>query len=237
MLNKQKGNMYGFVEATFNTVKGKCPHDCSYCYMKRWGPQPELHFDESELKTDLYKYGENRFIFVGSSCDMWAFDCPSFNTSLIKGAWVYATIMHCQKFPKNKYLLQSKAPQCILYWIGYLRKNFTIATTIETNRAYPEMGKAPPIGERIRALREIKDQGFETMITIEPIMDFDFAELTNWIYEARPDQVNIGADSQGHNLPEPTPGKIKALIVMLSQFTRVTQKPNLKRLMHMGHGA
>ncbi|HEA67556.1 MAG TPA: hypothetical protein ENI07_12145, partial [Desulfobacterales bacterium] len=64
--------MYGFVTHTLNTVKGKCPHDCSYCYMKRWGPQPELHFDESELKTDLYKYGENQFIFVGSSCDMWA---------------------------------------------------------------------------------------------------------------------------------------------------------------------
>jgi len=25
-LNKQKGNMYGFVTHTWNVIKGKCPH-------------------------------------------------------------------------------------------------------------------------------------------------------------------------------------------------------------------
>ena len=233
MLNKQKGNMYGFVDATWNTVKGKCPHDCSYCYMKRFGWQPELHFDESELKEDLYKYGEGVFIFVGSSCDMWAKD--------VFFRYARRTINHCNKYPKNKYLVQTKNPQGVLVMLllhdFVFPKNTTIATTIETNRAYPEMGKAPPIGERIRALRKIKDQGFPTMITIEPIMNFDFAELVNWIYEAQPDQVNIGADSQGHGLPEPGPGKIKALIKMLNQFTKVTQKPNLGRLLREAHSA
>lgn len=221
--------MYGFVTHTWNTVKGRCPHDCSYCYMKRFGKQVDLHFDEKELKTDLYKYGENQFIFVGSSCDMWARKIPL--------GWIAKTIYHCNRYPENKYLFQSKNPENFIDSLWCFPKNTVFATTIETSRYYSAMGKAPSVYLRIRALRKIKDLGFETMITIEPIMDFDFAELTNWIYEARPDQVNIGADSQGHNLPEPTPGKIKALIVMLSQFTRVTQKPNLKRLMHMGHGA
>ena len=45
MLNKQKGNMYGFVTHTWNVIKGKCPHDCEYCYMKIF-PLGELHFDE-----------------------------------------------------------------------------------------------------------------------------------------------------------------------------------------------
>ena len=52
--------MYNFITHTWNTIKGECPHGCSYCYMKRWGKQSSLHFDEKELKTDL---GKNNFIF------------------------------------------------------------------------------------------------------------------------------------------------------------------------------
>ncbi|KKM13288.1 hypothetical protein LCGC14_1717700 [marine sediment metagenome] len=226
MLNKQKGNMYGFVDATWNVVKGKCPHGCTYCYMKRFGEQAELHFDESEMKTDLYKYGENQFIFVGSSCDMWAED--------VLFRYRSRTINHCNKYPKNKYLVQTKNPQGVLVMLLFhdfvFPKNTTIATTIETNRAYPQMGKAPPIEERIRALRQIKELGFKTMITIEPVMDFDIMPLIACIFYAGPDQVNIGADSQGHKLPEPSAEKIKTLIERLSRFTEVKRKPNLKRL-------
>ena len=35
-LNKAKGNMYPFVDYTWNVIKGECPHGCAYCYMKRW---------------------------------------------------------------------------------------------------------------------------------------------------------------------------------------------------------
>lgn len=31
-LNVSKGNMYEFITHTFNTIKGKCYHDCSYCH-------------------------------------------------------------------------------------------------------------------------------------------------------------------------------------------------------------
>lgn len=72
MLNESKGNMYPFVTHTWNAIKGRCPHDCVYCYMKIW-PQKELRLVESEFKTNL---GENNFIFVGSSTDMWADDVP-----------------------------------------------------------------------------------------------------------------------------------------------------------------
>lgn len=40
-MNKQRGNMYSWVSHTWNPVKGKCPHDCNYCYMKRF-PQKEM---------------------------------------------------------------------------------------------------------------------------------------------------------------------------------------------------
>ena len=51
-LNKSNGNMYDFVTDTWNVVKGKCPHNCSYCYMKRH-PQKALRFDKQELKTNF----------------------------------------------------------------------------------------------------------------------------------------------------------------------------------------
>ena len=66
-LNKSKGNMYKFITHTWNTVKGACEHDCSYCYMKRWGKLKPARFDEKELKTDF-----GNFIFVGSSNDLFA---------------------------------------------------------------------------------------------------------------------------------------------------------------------
>lgn len=68
-LNESKGNMYDFITHSFNTIKGQCYHDCSYCYMKRWGNLRPARFDEKELNTDL---GSGNFIFVGSSCDMWS---------------------------------------------------------------------------------------------------------------------------------------------------------------------
>ena len=95
--------MYDFITHTWNTIKGECPHGCSYCYMKRWGKQPTLHFDEKELKTDL---GKGNFIFVGSSCDMFAESIPE--------NWVNQTITKIEYDDpyndKNKYLFQTKKP-------------------------------------------------------------------------------------------------------------------------------
>lgn len=53
-LNLSKGDMYKFVNYTWNPIKGKCLHDCSYCYMKQINPNanpPRLA--EYELNTDL----------------------------------------------------------------------------------------------------------------------------------------------------------------------------------------
>ena len=91
-LNISRGNMYEFITHTWNTVKGECYHDCSYCYMKRWGKLNPVKFDDKELKADL---GNGNFIFVGSSCDMWS--------TQISDAWISDTLQHCDKFD-NSYL-------------------------------------------------------------------------------------------------------------------------------------
>ena len=219
-LNVSKGNMYDFVTHTWNTVKGKCPHNCSYCYMKHWGEQKPIRLDESELRTNL---GEGNFIFVGSSCDLFA--------EQIRHGWISDTLIHCSLYPENKYLFQSKNPELIkVFAPRLLPPQSVLCTTIETNRSYEQMGSAPPTYERAAAMEELKHD-FETYVTIEPILDFDLYELVGLIEVCGPEQVNIGADSGGNKMKEPSKAKILELIKFLDRFTTVKQKANLKRLL------
>jgi DNA repair photolyase len=217
-LNEAKGNMYDFVTHTWNTVKGKCPHGCSYCYMKRFGEQKPVRLDEKEFKTDL---GEGNFIFVGSSCDMFARD--------IWYEWIEWTLAHCKKY-KNRYFFQSKNPRRMIEF--GLPLGSAVCTTIETNRWYPEiMQQSPMPTDRAEGMRDLyMSRPVQTFVTIEPIMDFDLDKLLCLIQVCNPDQVNIGADSGGHGLPEPSAEKILALIDELQKFTAVNKKSNLKRL-------
>lgn len=219
-LNISKGNMYDWITHTWNTVKGKCYHDCTYCYMKRWGHLKDVRFDESELKTDL---GSGNFIFVGSSCDMFAQDVPE--------EWIRKTLAHCDKFD-NKYLFQTKNPDRILDFIGtsVISDKSIVCTTIESDYYYNDiMMNSPAPQKRAEAMSEISEV-VDTYVTVEPIMDFNLNWLFGYIHMCNPKQVNIGADSGGHNLPEPTSLDIKELIRELEKFTKVKLKPNLKRL-------
>ena len=214
MLNKSKGNMYPWVTHTWNVIKGKCPHDCSYCYMKRY-PQSELHFDEKELKTDL---GSGNTIFVGSSCDMWA--------KGVSENWIIKILNHCIQYGDgNKYLFQSKNPICFIGWS--LPVNAMLGTTLETNRSY-KVSEAPIPSERAYAIAR---QDYPIMVSIEPIMDFDLDVMLKWMQEIKPEFVSIGANSRPEiKLPEPSGDKVRALIEGLKEFTEVKIKDNLKRL-------
>jgi protein gp37 len=212
-LNKQKGNMYPWVTHTWNAIKGRCPHGCSYCYMNVYPNLPELHLDQKELKVDL---GEGNFIFVGSSCDMWAEAVPS--------DWIELVLEKCQEH-NNRYLFQSKNPSRFQYYLMVCPLHSVFGTTIESNRS--EDGLAPLPYFRYKAMRELPGH---KMVSIEPIMDFDLYTMIKWIGEIGPDFVSIGADSKGHNLPEPSPDKVNVLIEELSNFTEVKVKDNLKRI-------
>lgn len=213
-MNISKGNMYGFVSHTWNTVKGTCYHDCSYCYVKRWGNLNPIRFDEKELRTKL---GNGNFIFVGSSNDMFAAEMSS--------AWIQSTIDHCMKFD-NQYLFQTKNPGRLIEF--ELPQNSVVCTTIESNRFYPEiMSNSPSPSERVEAMSRIE---LPKYVPIEPILEFDIDELVDMIKSCNPIQVNIGADSGNHKLPEPSGEKVLELIGELNRFTIVKQKKNLKRI-------
>ena len=220
-LNLSKGNMYEFITHTWNTIKGECYHDCSYCYMKRWGKLKPVRFDEKELKTDL---GTGNFIFVGSSCDMFAENIPD--------EWIKKTLKHMEKFD-SKYLLQTKNPTRVLDFIDacVITDKCVICTTIESNRDLLEIKRnSPDVFKRAMAMNELS-QIIDTYVTIEPIIDFDMDIMVKLIKECNPKQVNIGADSGRNNLPEPSKEKVLQLVSELQKFTIIHNKSNLQRLL------
>ena len=224
-LNIVKGNMYREILGrnlthTWNPIKGRCSFDCFYCYMKKWGKLKAPRLDESEFKTDL---SSGNFIFAGSSIDIFAPDIPD--------EWVKSTMNYINKFPDNKYLLQSKAPNMFVWWYNnypeLFGNNIVFATTIESNRYYSNISKATHPTIRMEAIRKLKLQGFTIMVTIEPVLDFDLDEFVAMLKYTLADQINIGAVTGGHKLPEPSKEKLQALIEALKPHL----KSNIKRLL------
>ena len=220
-LNKAKGNMYPFIDYTWNPVKGKCPYDCSYCYVSRMfkrfkKEQKPLAIDEIKATANLGKY---RTIFVCSGCDLFHPDVPDW--------WIEYIGQQAFDFSLNRYILHTKNPERARKFYVDFPIDTVLCATIESNIPWPGISKAPQAFERIVGLRQWPGP---RMVTIEPVMDFDVMTFSEMIISCKPEQVNIGADSGRNGLPEPSTEKIAALIEALRPFTRVHLKKNLKRL-------
>lgn len=63
--------------------------------------------------------------------------------------------------------------------LKYVPEGSVVGTTIETNRHYQKiMGKAPSESERASLMSQLVGvRGFKTMVTVEPILDFEVTEL------------------------------------------------------------
>lgn len=224
--------MYSFVDKTWNPIKGECEHDCSYCFMKnmrrRFHQNPNLRLAAKELKTDL---GCALYVFVGSSTDVFASNVPS--------EWIEAVLNHVEESnDNNTYQFQSKNPKRFLDFLNhdlFKKPNIVVfTTTVESDIDYPEVSKAPPMAERIGAMKVLSQKGFKTSITIEPIMKFsDAAAFAEQLASINPIQVNIGANTaRGVSLPEPTKDEVEALIKELTiRGVSIHQKSNLARLL------
>jgi len=214
--------MYPWITHTWNPIKGRCPHQCTYCYM-RHKPVGELRLDGKALNDDL---GSDRTIFVGSSTDMWADEVPRI--------WINEVMMRIVENSGNHYVFQTKNPYGFTGWVH--EGDYVLGVTLESNRDY-EISQAPCIAVRVSDLRHLcghclgKPQIF---ISIEPILDFDINTLIEIITHISPDFVTIGADSKKTRLPEPSPEKIHDLVTTLQTFMDVRLKPNLKRLYQWG---
>ena len=229
-MNKQNGNMYDFVTHTSNPIKGLCPHECDYCYMKsifrRYHSDETLRLDEKEFKVN---YGKDKFIFLGTSTDMFANAVPT--------EWILQVYNKCLQHQENKYLFQSKnpgrflEPQLINHPLMQLKDKIYFATTIESNRDYP-ISKAQCMTERADVMAQLQAMGFSVMVTIEPIMDFDHDSLVEMLRKIKPFQVNIGCNTNREaKLQEPTREQIVTLVQELRTFTKVELKSNSSRIL------
>ena len=131
---------------------------------------------------------------------------------------------------KNKYLFQSKNPGRFLEFVDdMLLEDVVFATTLESDRDFFE--GPPPIDQRYNDIIKLKRQGYNVMVTVEPIMQFDLNRFKEMIDDIGPDMIAIGADSQSRGLPEPSADEVKALLRELGRNHKLFLKPNLGRLM------
>ena len=214
--------MYDWVTHVWSPVRGQCSHSCEYCFMKRF-PLPPMNLNEKELNLNL---GEDNIIFVCHTIDLFADDVPA--------EWIEQVLWKCREASKNKYLFQSKNPARFTEFLDKFPPSVIFGTTIETNRTIYVESKAPTYTERAEAIGEMKEliEGCETIVTIEPIYDFDLEPLVDIIVTANPTWINIGADSKGHRLPEPSKEQIVELIKTLDTKMDVRKKNNLKRILN-----
>lgn len=220
-MNRKIRNMYAkLIEFTWNPITGSCPHECLYCFVKAllgMALRP-LRINWDVLDEDL---GSGHTIFVCSSLDLMAEDMP-------KG-WILQVLNRCTKFA-NRYFLQSKNPRRFLEFKEQLEVlDVLLFTTIETNRRYVEMGDAPAVDARAKAMAELAEMGFNTGVTIEPILDFDLDAMVSLVEKCHPQQVFIGRDSKHIcQMHEPAPEKVIDLCLALqTRGMVVTLKSNL----------
>ena len=222
-LNKSKGNMYPFIDDTFNTIIGECKHNCSYCYMKKH-ELSQLRLNQKAFNTNL---GAGKFIFVGSHTDVFADNVPE--------KWIHDTFDLCEQYC-NKYMFHTKNPKRFYEIIKDRPFNgkYVLCGTIETNRHIPLiMNNAPIPLQRAEYMNKCATElGTTNYVTIEPILDFDLMEMVDLIKSCKPKLVSIGADSKNNNLPEPSIPKTIKLIEEINKFSDVYLKRNLRRILN-----
>ena len=228
-LLESKGNMYPWVTNMHTHLGGECPHKCVYCFVNKGfmnTPRPKrycgpLRLLEQEFKVD---YGTGRTIFIEHKNDLFCKDVP--------GEFIFRILQHCIEFPLNTYVFQTKNPaRYFEIGINAFPRNSIFGTTIETNRNIPGISQAPRPFERSAAMMKFPAE-VKKFVTIEPVLEFDVDILASWINCIRPDFLNLGADSKGNNLPEPTVEKIHELVDALADYgIELREKHNLQRLM------
>lgn len=224
-LKKSAGNMYPWVTHQHTHLGGECPHKCVYCYVDnpRFGRAPrysgDLRLVEDEFKV---RYGTGKVIFIEHMNDLFAEGVPDGHIERI--------LAHCCEWLENEYVFQTKNPGRYTQKAWVWPSRIVLGTTLETNRVIEGISKAPLPEERIRGLKAVPPE-VKKFVTIEPVLDFDVDILAEMVASVSPFFVNLGADSKGHGLPEPTVEKIMELVAKLAEYgIELREKHNLQRL-------
>lgn len=230
-LVKASGNMYPWVTHMHSHLRGACPHACPYCYVQAIGKRfgGDAHTGPLRLDTDQLNvmYGKGRTIFIEHASDLFA-------EEVLRG-WLDLILDHCRQWPENTYVFQTRNVGRLVNWYPFLPDRVIVGTTIETDNDAP--GAAPHPYDRAMGISMLKCSLPRPVrfVTIEPILDFEVENMLGLLKMASPDFINIGADSKGHGLKEPSADKVLALIEGIKAMgIEIRQKLNLERLLKGG---
>ena len=205
---------------TWSPVVG-CLHECTYCFARKLALGRLKHtaryrdgFKPQLIDIGTWPTFKKGLIFVSDMGDLFGEWAPRL--------WIDWVLLHIKQCPKATFLFLTKNPERYLDFLDQMPSNVILGATVESNEHYPGISKAPPVYERLSAMEAIK--GKRTMLSIEPIMDFDLYEFGYQIKLVAPEFVYIGYNGYNHHLPEPTLAKTEALIEELRKITEVRLK-------------
>ena len=209
------------ITETWNPVTG-CLHACRYCWAIRLAarlaemnvqPYAERGFAPTLVRWRLNKkFSKGAFVFV---CDM-----GDLFGDWVPRDWILKILDTVSKNRSANFLFLTKNPKRYLdFDFG---DNVVLGATVETNRHYQKISKAPQPPERLEAMIKLKHK-YKALV-IEPILDFDLEEFVYMIRKVDPVFVVVGYDNYGNRLPEPRLEKTMKLVEKLSEFTEVRHK-------------
>lgn len=234
---KKKERMYRGVK-TWNPFLG-CNYECSYCkpsfqrvvanFTKLRGSDCDgcLNYKPHEHPERLNKIPSAKTIFVCGNGDI-SFARPVFVKEIISKIKI-----HLERCPYKQFYFQTRNPKCLEQYLDEFPKDNTIlVTSLETNRdeGYQEVSKAPLPSQRYMEFKNLK--WHRKIVTIEPIMDFDFDIFLEWILSIKPETVWIGFNSRPKSvqLNEPPLGKTLEFIDILRQNGLVVEEKEMRNV-------
>ena len=201
-LREAKGRMFKSVTHTGTFFRG-CDHGCIYC----WAEQV-LHIDH---EPHLVVYDENQIlkvrdavIFLNSAHDSFA-DC-------IPSEWICMMLRWIgRQHPSNKFLLQTKNTARLPKFLKNLlevKDRVRLGTTLETTFPIDHVSKAIIPQHRAFYLAKMREYGFETFLSLEPLFNFKVKDMLYWIRAVNPVMIEIGFDNyerlHGHKFEKPS---------------------------------
>ena len=218
---RPKSKMFHKVTRTWNPITG-CLHYCVYCWARRLaegrlkntkkyseGFKPRFHPEELRKK---FKPGE--FVFVADMGDMFGKWVPK--------EWILKVLEVVKRYPGTTFLLLTKNPKRYLDFYRVLEglDNVVLGATIETDDDVlyfkHRISRAPMPCNRFQYMELAPTIG-RTMLSIEPILDFDLNIFLDKILKVEPEFVYVGYDNYNNKLHEPPLHKTMELIDQLKE--------------------